>query len=192
MLGVFAGGVLALALFGHFGIHDVTLALSSVGWSGLGWITIAHLPSLLLAALAWRVLAVGARAPAFGAFVCARWIRDAAGNVMAVAPLAGEAVGQWVLAAYGLAPRTAMATVVVDMTVEMASQIAFGMLGLALIAFVSSATPGAVWAPLGLLLMLPLLGGLIAAQGTFGESVAAWLARRFGGRAGRSLLRAVR
>ena len=62
-----------------------------------------------------------------------RWIREAVNNLLPVAQIGGEFVVCRLLAQRGMALRRAIAGTVADLTMEMVTQIAFTLLGLALL-----------------------------------------------------------
>jgi len=60
-------------------------------------------------------------------------VREGVGNLLGLLPVAGEIVGARLLVIAGVRRVQAVASVVVDMTTETLSQIAFTLLGLALL-----------------------------------------------------------
>jgi putative membrane protein len=127
-----AGLLLATALIAWFGSGEVVAAVLAAGWRGIAAISLVHLVSTLLCALAWRLVVPGARRST--AFCCyARWVREAVGNLLGLLPVAGEIVGARLLVIAGVRRVQAAASVVVDLTTETLSQVAFTLLGLALL-----------------------------------------------------------
>lgn len=176
-------GILAAAgLVVRYGLGAVGTALALAGWSGLAAITAYHLLPLALCGLAWRSLFT-APAASGGAFVWFRCVRDAGSDVLAVLPAAGEMLGMRAMALAGIELSAAAASTVVDITVEMGTQIAFTCVGLAIL-LDRPAGPLLPWTLVGLSVTVPLAGGLYFAQrlgllGVF-EHLALRLASGFG------------
>jgi len=125
-----AGATLALILY--FGVGGIAAALAVAGWSGLAAITLYHLIPLALCGLAWR--AQLRRPPAsYARYVWFRWTRDAGGDLLCAMPAAGELLGMRAMALAGVDLALAAASTVVDLTLEMAAQVAFALLGLAIL-----------------------------------------------------------
>jgi putative membrane protein len=74
-------------------------------------------------------------APRHAIFIClwARWLRESVGNLIALLPTAGEIAGARELSLFGIRPGMAGASTVVDLTLELLSQIVFTLFGLALL-----------------------------------------------------------
>ena len=74
-------------------------------------------------------------APRHAIFIClwARWLRESVGNLIALLPTAGEIAGARELSLFGVRPGMAGASTVVDLTLELLSQIVFTLFGLALL-----------------------------------------------------------
>jgi putative membrane protein len=102
------------------------------GWTGIAAVVLFHLVQLVFSAAAWRALSasVGAR-PSLHFYMMARWIREAVNNLLPVAQIGGEFVGARLLQRRGVELRIAIAGTVADLTVEMVTQIAFTLIGLA-------------------------------------------------------------
>ena len=130
-----------------------------------------HLGQLLLSAVAWRALFAGT-GPGLAAFYRLRIIREGVDSLLPVAQVGGEIVGTRLLSRHGVAAGRAAASVVVDVTVELLTQVAFLAAGLAALAWLSRGTAWGAWlgvlsaAGLGLLglVLAQRLGGLRALE----------------------------
>lgn len=184
------GGGIAAALIVHFGLAGVTAALAVAGWRGLAAITLYHLVPLALCAAAWR--AQLRRPPAnMLRYIWFRWAREAGGALLCVIPAGGEMLGIRIMALCGVDFALAAASTVVDLTVEMGAQLAFALLGLAVL-FVERPEDGRVyWAVAGFALIMSLVAafalaqrlGLISLLERLAQRLAAergWLARASG------------
>jgi putative membrane protein len=123
------GAAIAAALIALYGAADIGTAIRGAGWGVLALVAF-HLVQTVFSALAWRSLL-----PHQG---CAtmlhlRWIREAVNALLPVAQIGGEVVGARLLRARGVTLAAAGASVTVDLTLEMMSQIVFTLLGLALL-----------------------------------------------------------
>ena len=140
-----------------------------------------HLGQLRLSAAAWRVL-LPAPLGTLGAYHRLRLVREGIDSLLPVAQVGGEVVGTQLLARRGMALPLAAASVVVDVTLEFLSQVAFLFLGLA--AWTALA-PSATWGGwLGAAALSVATAGALAAAQRFGllrlvEALARQIAARF-------------
>jgi putative membrane protein len=133
IIGALIGLAVATILIVHFGWRQVVDAALAVGWQGLAALIGIYLVCLLLCAVAWRLLILDE--PRHTNFIClwARWLRESVGNLIALLPTAGEIAGARELSLFGVRPGMAGASTVVDLTLELLSQIVFTLFGLALL-----------------------------------------------------------
>jgi glycosyltransferase 2 family protein len=192
-LGLLAAAVLGagvtLALILYFGFAGILAALAVAGWSGLALITLYHLVPLALCGLAWRVQL---RRPAASMlrYVWFRWTRDAGGDLLCAMPAAGELLGMRAMALAGLDLALAAASTVVDLTLEMAAQVAFALLGLAVLIAERPEDGRIYWALAGLEVIVLLVTafalaqrlGLLRLLERLAQKIAdrGWLSRGFG------------
>ena len=149
-----------------------------------------HLSQLLIAGLAWRSLVSGER-PGVRAFWRLRVIREGIDSVLPVAGVGGEIVGVQLLARRGVASSRAAASVVVDVTLELLTQVLFLLAGLCVLASISgrASQSGGQWeavvagAVTALGLLLAQRFGLLRAL----EALARGIARRWPALAGATL-----
>jgi putative membrane protein len=130
LLGGLIGAFLMLYLLHAVGWYDVTSAFASAGY-GLLWLPMLHVLVTVSNAQAWRWLNEGRCR--LGSYLGARLLREAVNDLLPVANLGGNVAGVYALMRAGLAPVLAVAGVLADMTLEMAAQLAFTMLGLLLL-----------------------------------------------------------
>lgn len=157
------GALLSVLLVFYYGVGGVVAALRLAGWSGLAAITLFHLAPLALCALAWRAQM---RRPPAGVlrYIWFRWTRDAGGDLLGMLPAGGELLGIRVMALSGIEVSLAAASTVVDLTLEMYGQVAFTVLGLAILIVERPGHTLIYWALAGLGVILPLVGGFALAQ----------------------------
>lgn len=132
LLGAALGGAVAIALLALYGAADIGRALVDAGWGVLAFVAF-HLTQIAFSSLAWKAVLPARSAPGVLAFLQLRWIREAVNALLPVAQIGGEIVGARVLAARGVTLSLAGASVTVDLTLEVATQIAFTLLGLGLL-----------------------------------------------------------
>jgi putative membrane protein len=142
-------------------------------------LVLLHLSQLLLAGVAWRALLPVPRPPA-----CLLWrlrtVREGVDSLLPVAQMGGEVIGAGLLARY-IPAATVAASVIVDLAVELLTQIAFLGAGLLALVALSGRAPAARWlilagaalAVLAGLVLAPRLGVL---RGT--EALLRGIARR--------------
>ena len=146
----------AVALLHSLDSAAIGRALGLIGGGGAIALTAYRLLSVILCALAWRVLRPGGPAPSF---LAARLARDGVASLLPMLPAGGEVVGARMLALEGEPPAAAAAATIGDLTLEVASQAAFTLIGAAAL---TAALPGdhGRWAWAALAASLPLLAGL--------------------------------
>ncbi len=152
------------------GFAEQSVSVMRALWVVPGLVAL-HLGQLLLAGVAWRCLFAGS-GPGAAIFYRLRIIREGIDSLLPVAQIGGEIVGARLLSQYGIAPSRAGASVIVDVTIEFLTQVAFLLAGLCTLAWLSHGAAGwGIW-----------LGALLVGVGA---TAALLLAQRFG------LLRAV-
>ncbi len=121
-----------------------------------------HLVQLLISAQAWRLLLRPAR-PALPWLWRLRVVREGIDSLLPVAQVGGELAAAQILARRGVPLSAAAASMVVDLTLEFISQLAFLLIGMATLTWIA---PGGAWQGwLGIgLLSAAALAGLLAAQ----------------------------
>lgn len=115
-------------------------AHGAIEWRRVVWVlpglVLLHLTQLLLGGIAWRGLFSGAR-PGVAVFHRLRIVREGIDSLLPVAQIGGEIVGARLLARRGIALSQAGASVVVDVTIEFLTQLAFLAAGLCALAWLS-------------------------------------------------------
>ncbi len=98
--------------------------------------------------------------PGIGSLMLVRWIREAISNLLPLTNIAGILAGIRLLCRRGMRAVTATTATVVDMSIELSTQVGFALLGLALL--VLRLAPDAMAAPLliGLGILVGMSGAL--------------------------------
>ena len=167
--GLTLGVVLCVALVVRQGVGDVIASAAGVG-SGLLVILLLHLVQLTADGMGWRAVLAGEPRPPAGMFVWGRWLAESVNDLLPVMGVGGNVVRARALAGTGVPGPTAGASVLVDMTVILTTQLPVTLLGLCLLVvyFDAGVLVGRVLA--GLLIPVAMLAGFVLAQrrGLFG------------------------
>lgn len=131
-----AGLALATGLITYQGFSTVFAALAVAGW-GLAVVAVFHLIPMVFDTLAWAALFDGAAHPSLKRLTWMRWIREGVDNLLPVAQVGGELVGTRLLMLHGVAGSTAGASVVLDLTFAVLTQLVFTLIGLGLLVYVT-------------------------------------------------------
>ncbi|MDQ2695645.1 MAG: lysylphosphatidylglycerol synthase domain-containing protein, partial [Pseudomonadota bacterium] len=110
-------------------------ALAGAGW-GLLAVALYHLLPMTFDTLAWRALLPATQRPSLAFLLGARWVREAVDNLLPVAQIGGELVGLRLLLRRGVAGAAAGASLVLDVTLAVLTQLLFTLLGLGLLLLV--------------------------------------------------------
>jgi putative membrane protein len=159
LLGAFSGA----CLVAWHGFGAVLSALALAGWTGLALIALYHFLPLGLCGLAWRALLEPPK-PGGIAFLWFRWLRDSGNEILAVVPAAGELLGIRAMSLHELPLNRAAAATVVDLTVEMAAQVVFTLVGLALLALARPGDRLIGWSAIGAAVLALLAAAFAFAQ----------------------------
>jgi glycosyltransferase 2 family protein len=161
-----AGLALATGLFIWQGVGPVLAAFAAAG-IGILWASLFHFVSMVLNARAWQLLLPARprrRRGSLAFYLWAVWLREAVNGLLPVARIGGEVVSARLLIRHGLSAPKAVASLVVDMTVSLASQFGFTMLGVALLAALGAGGSLTRGIALGLLAAFPLMAAIVLVQ----------------------------
>lgn len=183
--------VAGLTLFGVLvtlsGAGEITAAVAAAGWATL-LVTLARAVALAVDGLAWRYLfPVGSRLGAWAA-VYLRFIREGVNQLLPVAAVGGDFVGARLAAFGGCEGALAGASVIADIGVQAATQLAFALLGLGLLVWLTGISEIVHYAGFGLALATLGIGGFLLLQRQAGSGFLLRLGRTLaGGREWRGL-----
>ena len=144
LVGTLAGLALGVWLVATNDLGAIGAAFGRIGLAGLAAIVLVRAVIVLLCGLAWaRILsgippsgrAGGAAQPPVetGAFVILRFVREGVNVLLPVASVGGEVVGGRLLTFWGVAGSLAAASLLADMLIQVATQVAFTLLGTGLL-----------------------------------------------------------
>jgi glycosyltransferase 2 family protein len=158
-----AGLTLATGLIAYQGFNVVFAALASAG-VGLLWASLFHIVPMTINAHAWQVLLGRSRRPVLAYMTWVTWLRESVNGLLPVARIGGEVLAVRLALQRGVRMGPAVASVVVDMTLGLASQFAYTMVGLVLLVQYSDdlTTRGSIL--LGLAIGIPVVVAFVVAQ----------------------------
>jgi putative membrane protein len=105
--------------------------MTSIGWTGMLAFVLWSGGVLALLGMAWLAVAPDEPLARLPLFIWARTTREAATDVLPFSHLGGIAVGVRTLAARGISDRVIYASMIADLTTEMAAQLLFTLAGVA-------------------------------------------------------------
>jgi putative membrane protein len=129
-LGLAVGLAIAVALVAWQGAATVLHLLASTDWK-LVLVAVFAVPQLLLSTASWRLLFPPEGAPRFALALLALWIGYSINLMLPVASIGGDVVRARLVASWSGRPRDAVASVVVDKTVLVATLPVLGVIGTA-------------------------------------------------------------
>ncbi len=124
--------MLAVYLIADSGAGEVARAMLVVGW-GLIPITLFHLIPLFFSALSWRELLPISSRPDVFSVTWIRWIRESINSLLPVAGVGGDVAGARLAHLRGVPGAHAAASMVVDTTVGVLTQLVFVLTGVLLL-----------------------------------------------------------
>lgn len=157
-----AGLVLALLLLAQQDLAAVGALLAAAGF-GLVLAALAHIPAMVLNARAWALLLPGQHRPGLGRMTWLVWVRESINALLPVGRVGGEVACYRLQRADGVPAAPAAAGLLADVALSVFSQLAFALLGLALLAM-SGIALGWLEALGGMAIGFALAGGFVLAQ----------------------------
>lgn len=129
-----AGLAAAVWAFGRTGFTDVLAVSRRIGAGGLLLYVMWSIGVFTLLGGAWLAAAQGTPVARLGRFTWARIVREAVADLLPFSQIGGIVFGTRTLIGIGIPSARINASLIVDMTTEMAAQFAFTLLGLTLMA----------------------------------------------------------
>lgn len=162
-LGFLGGLGLLTALIAYQGFTEVAVTLTTAG-GGLILVALFHLIPLLADTLGWYCLLDPTVRPPLRTLLWARWIGESINGLLPVAQVGGDLVKARLITQRGVPGPLAGASVVVDLTVAVFTQIVFTVLGLGLLVLYLGGTQVVLAILVGLIISILLLGGFYLVQ----------------------------
>ncbi|WP_225883058.1 lysylphosphatidylglycerol synthase domain-containing protein [Sphingomonas aliaeris] len=167
MLATLVGLAAAVWAFGSTGFANVLEATARIGSGGFVLFCLYSLASFVPLGAAWLAAAPGEPGSRLCLFTWARVLREAVADLLPFSQIGGIVVGTRSLMQKGIAPTRIYASLVVDMTTEMAAQLVFTLFGLALMASILMGHDAAALRPLilgGTGIMIAVMASFFIAQ----------------------------
>lgn len=178
-LGLLGGVALFAGVVAWQGWELVVTAMVRIGW-GVLWLPVVYAPALVLAGLSWRALFERSARPGRLWAIGATWIGMAFNWLLPSGQVGGDLVKAHLHAGRFDAGGTAVASVVVDKTLQLVTLIAFALLGLGLLVAVhGSATLGSLALAGAALLGLATAGFVVAQRRGMFRGGVRWIERLF-------------
>jgi putative membrane protein len=136
LLATILGVAVAAWTVGTTGARQVFDSMTSIGWIGMFAFTLWSLGVLAVLGVAWYAVAPGEPVRRLPYFVWARTTREAATDVLPFSQLGGLVVGARTLTALRVPKPLVYASMIADMTTEMAAQLLFTLVGVAVLLLV--------------------------------------------------------
>ena len=166
----FVGMSVLIALTLWYGAEHVGTAVVSAGWATAA-VVVARLAAVAIAGGGWWLLFPPGQRPSVWLCVGLRFVREGANALLPLAQIGGDFIGARCLALRGVRGTLAAASVIVDVLMQAASQLAFAIIGLTLL-IAMGGNELVVWPiAVGVALALPALGGFLLVQGELGQGL---------------------
>ena len=167
--GLAVGVLLFTGVIAWQGLYDVTVALRRAGW-GIIAVALLHLPQVWADALGWRRLVPAGQPPPRRTMIWARWIGESINDLLPVLQMGGNVVKAWLLANRGVSAASAGASVVVDVTLVVLTQLLFTFFGVSVLVPSLGGARTLLVVSVGAGIMAALLAGFYVVQrrGFFG------------------------
>jgi len=168
------GIALLTGLIAYYGFGPVTATLATSRWA-TAFVTLARVVALVGAGVGWWVLLPNRlRGPYV--FVLLRFVREAINSFFPLAVVGGDVIGARLLAQFGIATKLAVASVLVDIFVQVVCLIVFVLAGVGIVAGLVGNHAVTATAMVLLAIAVPAVTGFFLALnfGAF-EPVVRWL-----------------
>ena len=127
------GLLLAIGIIVYEGVAAVAEAFAAVGW-GLAVVVLLRAVQIAGAGLGWWCIFPREAASPLAACINVRFIREAINTLLPVAQIGGEIAGARLMTFHAVPGGLAGASILVDMLLQVATQFAFTLVGVALLA----------------------------------------------------------
>jgi putative membrane protein len=140
-----AGLCVAAYLVFAIGIGAVFAATTAVGWSGFALICLLGVALFAILGPAWFILVPARFKPRLATFIWGRAVRDSASEVLPFSHVGGIVIGARAVVLHGVDAPLAYASTIVDVTTEMAAQVAYVLVGIAILVARAPKSPSSEW-----------------------------------------------
>ena len=145
------------------GIDDVGSAIASVGW-GMPLVVFTRAVTVSIAGAGWWFLLSASGHLQLRAAVLLRFVREAVNTLLPLTQVGGDIIGARLLTFRGVPAPLAVASVIIDVLMQAATQFVFAVLSLVTLVALGADPTVAGTAAIVLALATPMLGGFYLAQ----------------------------
>ena len=169
LLGTLIGLGLGAWLVATNDLSKIGDAFGRIGWLGLAGIVLVRIATNLLCGLAWGCILerLAQTAPvAMPAFLKLRFVREGINNLLPVASVGGDLMGGRLLTFWGATGALAAASILVDMLIQVGTQVLFAACGVLLLMRIEGEAAAAMagWMVNALAVAAALLAGFFLVQ----------------------------
>lgn len=159
------GLAIAAALIATNDPAAILRLLLDTGW-WMAAVLVLNIAQIFASGLGWGPLIEDPRRPGVLGLAWLRWIRVSANALLPIVQAMGELIRAQLLVRHGVAKVRVIASLAIDLGTEMASQIVFSLLGLAVLLMIphTMGSSTTLWAVVGTALGAGITGVFIAAQ----------------------------
>lgn len=161
---VLAGITIGTCFIIRYGFKAIAAALLMVGLRGFVVVVLMQLAIGVACGVAWLLLVAPMERISAWPFVLGRLVRNAVSEILLLPNVGGFAAGARAASAVGLSGLIAFSSTVVDVTIELAAQLAYVALGLIIFAAHYPRNPVAAWVGTTLAIGTVVALGFAAAQ----------------------------
>src|SRR5262245_4466915 len=162
------------------GIDSVGQAVSNVGW-GILVVVLVRIVTVSVAGTGWWLLFPATKHPRVGTCVLLRFIREAANTLLPMAQIGGDLIGASLLTVRGIPGALSVASIIVDVLLQAATQFLFAYLGLVMLVLLGASETVARTAAAALAVAALMLVGFYLAQRQAGQRILRWAMSRLAG-----------
>jgi glycosyltransferase 2 family protein len=163
VLAALAGFSLLMALLIANGIDAILGMVVRMGW-GLLAVALVRACTLAVAGIGWAALLKPFVAVRVGNCILLRWVRESINVLLPVAQVGGDFIGGRLLKLWGVGGGRAVASVLVDLTVQVSTQFVFTLIGLGALALTAGDSRTIRLVTVSLLISAPALLGFYLFQ----------------------------
>jgi putative membrane protein len=175
-----AGIAACIGLTAWSGIDDVRNAVASVG-RGMPFVVLTRAATVSIAGAGWWLLFPASGRLRLRATVLLRFVREAVNTLLPLTQVGGDIIGARLLTFWAVPGPLAVASIIIDVLMQAATQFLFAGLGLVTLVALGADTTVAMTAATGLALATPMLGGFYLAQRGGGRRIIHFVLSRMKG-----------
>jgi putative membrane protein len=172
------GLAIVVTLVAQEGLGKVLAALRLAGWNIL-WVAAYRFVPMTIDAVGWYYQIASRQVPPLAKFVFYRWVAESCNTLLPAAQIGGHMVRALMLARHSVARTLAGASVVVDFTLGLGTQLLFVVLGLLLLLFKTSQELNTALLASAVSGGLLMFGGFVLVQHSGFAGILNGIARRF-------------